>query len=59
MSDRQSKRGLIALVKERRIRVTLILATYETLRAVSPEGTVHLRESAKEIQKMFDVLNDE
>ncbi|MEY9961981.1 hypothetical protein ABIA33_000002 [Streptacidiphilus sp. MAP12-16] len=58
MSDAESKRGLVALVKERHIRVTLILATYETLRAVSPEGAIHLRESVKDIQKIFNLLDD-
>jgi hypothetical protein len=59
LSDRESKRGLLRLVKERRVRVTLILATYETLRAVSPEGAIHLRESTKDIQKMFNLLDNE
>jgi hypothetical protein len=57
MSDDDSKRGLVALVKERRVRVTLILATYETLRPISPEGAIHLRESVKDIRKMFDMLD--
>jgi hypothetical protein len=59
MSDHESKRGLVALVKDRHVRVTLILATYETLRPVSPEGAIHLLESVKDIQKMFDMLEGE
>ena len=31
LSDEESKNGLIALVQQRHVRVTLILATYETL----------------------------
>src|SRR2546429_2730978 len=54
MSDEESKRGLVALVQERHIRVTLILATYETLRPISPEGSIHLRESVKDIRQMTD-----
>jgi len=56
MSDEDSKNGLVALVQERRIRVTLILATYETLRPISPEGAIHLRESVKDIRQMTDRL---
>jgi hypothetical protein len=59
LSDDDSKRGLVALVKERRVSVTLILATYETLRAVSPEGAVHLRASVGDIRSMFDMLDAE
>jgi hypothetical protein len=57
LSDEESKRGLIALVKERQVRVVLILATYETLSPIAPEGAVHLRESVKDIMNMFDVLD--
>jgi hypothetical protein len=57
LSDNDSKRGLIMLVKERRIRVTLILATYETLSPISPEGAVHLRESVKDIRRMTELLD--
>ena len=53
MSDEDSKRGLVGLVK-RGVRVTLILATYDTLRPISPEGAIHLRESAKDIREMLD-----
>lgn len=59
LSDDESKQGLVALVKERHIRVTLILATYETLRPISPEGAIHLRESTKDIKQMMDTLTDE
>ena len=57
LSDEESKRALVAVIKERRVRVTLILATYETLRAVSPEGAVHLRASVNDIRRMFDALD--
>ena len=57
MSDDDSKQGLIELVKKRRVRVTLILATYESLGSISPEGAIHLRESAKDIREMFSTLN--
>jgi hypothetical protein len=56
MTDEDSKRGLVALVQERHVRVTLILATYETLGPVSPEGAIHLRESVKDIRQIFDTL---
>jgi TIR domain len=57
LSDEDSKRDLVDVVKRRGVRVTLILATYETLSPVSPEGAVHLRESAKDIQQMLDQLD--
>jgi hypothetical protein len=57
LSDEESKRGLVATVRERGVRVTLILATYETLRAVSPEGAIHLRASVDDIRGMFDQLD--
>ena len=57
MSDDDSKQGLIELVKKRRVRVTLILATYESLGSISPEGAIHLRESAKDIREMFSTLD--
>jgi hypothetical protein len=57
LSDDDSKSGLVDLVKRRRVRVTLILATYETLRPISPEGAVHLRESVKDITQMLDQLD--
>jgi TIR domain-containing protein len=59
MSDEESKRGLVALVQERHVRVSLILATYETLRPISPEGSIHLRESVKDIRQMTDRLAGE
>jgi hypothetical protein len=57
LSDDDSKQGLIELVKNRRVRVTLILATYESLSPISPEGAIHLRESAKDIREMFGALD--
>ncbi len=56
LSDNESKQGLVGLVKRRNVRVTLILATYETLRPISPEGAIHLRESVKDISKMLNAL---
>jgi hypothetical protein len=58
LSDDDAVRGLVDLVKRRRVRVTLILATYETLRPVSPQGAVHLRESVKDIRQMLDQLGE-
>ena len=40
----------------RHVRVTLMLAMYETLRPISPEGAIQLRESAKDIRKTLDDL---
>jgi hypothetical protein len=57
MSDDDSKQGLVDLVRRRHVRVTLILATYETLRPVSPEGAIHLRESVKDISAMMASLD--
>jgi hypothetical protein len=57
LSDEDAKRGLVDLVRVRRVRVTLILATYETLAPVSPEGAIHLRESAKDIREMMGLLD--
>lgn len=57
MSDDDIKQGLIELVKKRRVRVTLILATYESLGSISPEGVIHLRESANDIREMFSTLD--
>ena len=53
MSDEDSKRGLVDLVRNRHVRVTLILATYETLSPISPEEAIHLRASVKDIQEMM------
>jgi len=57
MSDDDSKQELVDLVRRRHVRVTLILATYETLRPVSPEGAIHLRESVKDISAMMASLD--
>ena len=53
MSDEDSKRGLVDLVRNRHVRVTLILATYETLSPIPPEGAIHLRASVRDIQEMM------
>jgi hypothetical protein len=57
MTDEESKQGLVALVREHHVRVTLIMATYETLRPISPEGAIHLRETVKDIRQMMDGLS--
>jgi hypothetical protein len=57
MSDDDSRQGLVELVRRRHVRVTLILATYETLRPVSPEGAIHLRQSVKDISAMMASLD--
>jgi hypothetical protein len=57
MSDDDSKQGLLELVRRRHVRVTLILATYETLRPISPEGAIHLRESVRDISEMLTSLD--
>jgi hypothetical protein len=56
LSDVDDKQALVDLVTERNIRVTLIMATYETLRPISPEGAIHLRESVKDTLEMFRAL---
>ncbi len=57
MSDDDSKQGLVDLVRRRGVRVTFICATYETLRPVSPEGAIHLRQSVKDIAEMMAALD--
>jgi len=56
MSDDDTRQGLVELVKRRHVRVTLILATYETLSPISPEGAIHLRKSVKDIKGMIGML---
>ena len=56
LSDADSKQGLIDLAASRGVKVTLIMATYETLRPVSPEGAIHLRESVKDAQEIINAL---
>lgn len=57
MSDDDAKQRLVEAVRTRHVRVTLILATYETLRPIAPEGAIHLRESAKDISEMMVLLD--
>jgi TIR domain len=57
LSDDDSKQGIVDLAKKH-IRVTLILATYETLGAISPEGAIHLRHSVNDIREMIGMLED-
>jgi hypothetical protein len=59
MSDDDTKLSLIELVNRRRVRVTMIMATYETLRPIAPEGAVHLRESVKDVKEMLGMLDRE
>jgi hypothetical protein len=56
LSDDETRDGLVELVQVRGIRVTLILATYETLSPISPEGAIHLQESVKDISEMLKML---
>lgn len=58
MSDDDTKQDLVELVNKRQVRVTMIMATYETLRPISPEGAVHLRESVKDVKEMLGLLDD-
>jgi TIR domain len=59
LSDRDSRDQLVELVRTRRIRVTLILATHETLGPISVEGATHLRQSVDDIKRMVEQLNEE
>jgi hypothetical protein len=59
MSDAESKQGLIDLVAGRGVRVTLIMATYETLRPISPEGAIHLRETVKDVREILGALQSD
>lgn len=59
MSDDDTRRGLVELVNRRQVRVTMIMATYETLRPIAPEGAVHLRESVKDVKEMLAQLDDD
>jgi len=58
LSDAQSRKGLLKLIQETEVTVTLILATYETLRPISSEGAEHLRQSAEDIREMMNTLTD-
>ena len=59
LSDADSRKGLVDLVKSRGVQVTLILATYETLRPISEEGATHLRHSVEDIKGMLGALTPE
>jgi len=59
LSDPGSRQQLIRLVKTTEVTVTMILATYETLRPLAPEGAEHLRQSAEDIKEMMKALTDE
>lgn len=56
LSDPVSRQQLITLVRTTKVRVTLIMATYETLRPISAEGAVHLRQSVEDVKEMTDAL---
>jgi hypothetical protein len=59
LSDDASKNGMVDLVKRRGVKVTLIMATYETLSPISPEGAIHLRDSVNDIREMITRLEAE
>jgi hypothetical protein len=59
LSDSSTRHELVRLVRTSEARVTLILATYETLRPIAPEGSAHLRQSVEDIKDMRDSLNPE
>jgi hypothetical protein len=56
LSDAESKQGLIELIAGRGVRVTLIMATYDTLRPIAREGAIHLRESVRDAREMLWAL---
>lgn len=56
LSDAESKQGLVDLVAERDVRLTLIMATFETLRPIAREGAIHLRESVRDVRAMLAAL---
>jgi TIR domain len=58
LTDRASRDSLLRLVKDGK-KVTLILGTYESLEAISPEGATHLRASARELKEMRDALGED
>lgn len=58
LSDAHSRKTLLKLIQETEVTVTLILATYETLRPISSEGAEHLRQSAEDIKEMMNALTD-
>lgn len=59
LSDPGTKHELVEMVKHGDIDLTLILATYETLRPVSAEGAAHLRQSVEDLAEMRDLLRPE
>jgi len=59
LTEEQTRAQLVALVKERRVRVTLVLGTYEVLAAIAPAGATHLRDSVTDIRNMLNALGPE
>lgn len=59
LSDPTSREGLIHLIQSTQVTVTLILARYETLRPLAPEGAEHLRQSVEDIKEMMERLTVE
>lgn len=57
LSDPDSRLGLVDLVRQRRVRVSLIMATYESMRPLAEEGAQHLRQSALDIRQMLGLLD--
>jgi len=53
LSDPESIEGLVSLVKERKLRLRLIMATRESLRGVSEEGALHLDQSVLDVEGML------
>jgi hypothetical protein len=51
-----TRRQLVDLIESRPVNVTFILGTYETLKPVSTEGAVHLRNSVIELGEMMGAL---
>jgi hypothetical protein len=57
LTDPASRQRLVRLVQENtNVTLTMILATYDTLRPLSTQGAEHLRQSAEDIKAMMDGL---
>ena len=59
LSDDESKDGLVDLVKVRKKRLRLILATYESLRGISEEGAMHLEQSVADIRAIMKAFDED
>jgi hypothetical protein len=56
LSDEATRDGIVTRAKEKKVKITLILADYDAMRPLSREGEGHLVNSVEEIQEMLTRL---